>query len=99
MAMFVLVISPGLMKYLIQKGYSTLPKDAIDYISDLVNEVLKRRRNKSERRNDFIQIMVDHEEDTGKEQNAISSTNENKQQGTAIKKSNAAHSLLSIASR
>ena len=39
-----------------------LPKDAIDYTTNLVEQILARRRQHLERRNDFIQMMVDHED-------------------------------------
>ena len=49
--------------YLQKRGFSALPTDAIDYTSNIVSQVLTRRRQHLERRNDFIQIMVDHEEE------------------------------------
>ena len=39
-----------------------LPKSTMDYLTNLINEILDRRRKHFERRHDFIQIMVDHEE-------------------------------------
>ena len=42
----------------------------MDYISKIVNEVLARRRERVERRNDFIQMMVDREEEAKDEQKA-----------------------------
>ena len=56
------VVSPRLAAYLNTKGYSILPKDATDYVTELIQQILTRRRQHLERRNDFIQIMVDHEE-------------------------------------
>jgi hypothetical protein len=38
------------------------------YLTQLVNQILSRRREHLERRNDFIQIMVDHEEEVKDEQ-------------------------------
>ena len=38
-----------------------MPADTIDYLSKMINDVLARRRSHEERRNDFIQIMVDRE--------------------------------------
>jgi hypothetical protein len=38
------------------------------YLTQLVNQILSRRREHLERRNDFIQIMVDHEEEVKHEQ-------------------------------
>ncbi len=37
--------------------------DAVNYTTNIVNQVLTRRRQHLERRNDFIQIMVDCEEE------------------------------------
>jgi hypothetical protein len=33
----------------------------MNYLTSLFNQILSRRREHLERRNDFIQIMVDHE--------------------------------------
>ena len=82
------VMSPRLGSYLGKKGYSVLPKDAIDYVSTIVNDIIVRRRQGSERRNDFIQIMIDHEEEskvenTNDEQQQI----ESKEQKIGLKKS------------
>ncbi|CAF4232767.1 unnamed protein product, partial [Adineta steineri] len=44
------------------KGYSILPKNTMNYLTELMNQILNRRQQHLERRNDFIQIMVDHEE-------------------------------------
>ncbi|CAF1968529.1 unnamed protein product [Rotaria magnacalcarata] len=55
------MILPPLTSYVGKKGYSLLPRDAINYITNLVNQIVNRRRPHLERRNDFIQIMVDHE--------------------------------------
>ncbi|CAF4114177.1 unnamed protein product [Adineta steineri] len=62
---FVLVIllSPRLAGYLGKKGYSILPMDSIEYTTNIVNQVLARRRQRLERRNDFIQMMIDHEDE------------------------------------
>ncbi|CAF1037258.1 unnamed protein product [Didymodactylos carnosus] len=66
---FVLIffISPRLASYLGKKGYTLMPMDAMDYLIVLINQVLKRRRQHLEKRNDFIQIMVDHEEEVKRE--------------------------------
>ena len=50
----------------------------MNYLTQLVNQILTRRRERLERRNDFIQIMVDHEEDVKQEQ----TTNKQEQQQT-----------------
>jgi len=60
---FEIVISPRLARSLSEKGYSILPRDTMNYLTSLINQILSRRREHLERRNDFIQIMVDHEED------------------------------------
>ncbi|CAF1403809.1 unnamed protein product [Adineta ricciae] len=59
----IFLISPRFARYLGAKGYSILPKDTVDYLTRLLNQILDRRRQHVERRNDFIQIMVDHEEE------------------------------------
>ncbi|CAF4121234.1 unnamed protein product, partial [Rotaria magnacalcarata] len=59
--LYILVISPRLGCYLAKKGYSIFPSDAINYVSNIVNHVISRRRQHLERRNDFIQMMIDHE--------------------------------------
>ncbi len=59
-----IVISPGLANYLQKKvGLSILPMDAVNYTTNIVNQILARRRQHLERRNDFIQMMVDCEEE------------------------------------
>jgi hypothetical protein len=40
----------------------------MNYLTQLVNQILSRRREHLERRTDFIQIMVDHEEEVKHEQ-------------------------------
>ena len=65
------VVSPRSAAYLNKKGYSILPKDATDYVTKLIEQILARRRQHLERRNDFIQIMVDHEEAVHQEEPAL----------------------------
>ncbi|CAF3226018.1 unnamed protein product [Rotaria socialis] len=60
--LYILVISPRLARYLAKKGYSIFPSDTINYVSNIVNHVISQRRQHLERRNDFIQMMIDHEE-------------------------------------
>ncbi|CAF1188947.1 unnamed protein product [Adineta steineri] len=63
---FLLIIflsSARLANYLGKKGYTFLPMDSMEYTTKIVNQVLARRRQRLERRNDFIQIMIDHEEE------------------------------------
>ena len=54
--------------YLGKKGYSIFPRDAVNYITNIINQILTRRRQHLERRNDFIQIMVDREEEVKHEE-------------------------------
>ncbi|CAF3835290.1 unnamed protein product [Rotaria sordida] len=74
------VISPRLASYFGKKGYSMFPKDAIDYTTNLVNQILARRRQRLERRNDFIQMMIDHEEEVNHEENEINQRTDKKEQ-------------------
>ena len=45
-----------------------MPRDSVNYTTNLVNQILARRRQHLERRNDFIQMMVDHEEEVKHEE-------------------------------
>ncbi len=78
-----IVLSPRLSAFLSKKGYSMFPMDAVNYITDLLNQILSRRRQHLERRNDFIQIMVDHEEEVKHEEE----TDKEGQQSGTLKKS------------
>ncbi|CAM4949874.1 unnamed protein product [Rotaria socialis] len=60
--LYIFLISPRLARYLGKKGYSIFPSDTINYVSNIVNHVISQRRQHLERRNDFIQMMIDHEE-------------------------------------
>jgi hypothetical protein len=84
---FNLVISPRLASYLQKKGYSMWPMDAVNYMTNIVNQILARRRQHLERRNDFIQIMVDCEEEE-KETEHKEQTDKQGQQWGTLKKSN-----------
>lgn len=66
-----------------------IPKKSVTYISDIVNQILVRCRQHLERRNDFIQIMIDHEEQMKNDEKTVQSTHETepKQQWKALKKS------------
>jgi hypothetical protein len=57
-----------LARYFSEKGYSMIPRDTVQYITNVINQILDRRRQHLERRNDFIQIMVDHEEEVKDEE-------------------------------
>jgi cytochrome P450 len=72
-----------LAKHLGEKGYSMLPRDSIDYTSNIVNQVITRRRQHLERRNDFIQMMIDREEEVTDE----GQTDKQEQQIHSLKKS------------
>ena len=63
-----IVISPRLAGYLGTKGFSLFPRDAVIYTTNIVNQILSRRRQHLERRNDFIQMMIDREEETKHEE-------------------------------
>jgi hypothetical protein len=54
------------------------------YLTQLLDQILNRRRQHLERRNDFIQIMVDHEEQVKDEEE----TDTHDQQWGKLKKSN-----------
>ncbi|CAF0852129.1 unnamed protein product [Rotaria sordida] len=85
----IILISPRLAGYLAKKGYSMLPYDAVNYITNLVNQILARRRQHLERRNDFIQIMVDHEEEVKDDEQInqqIEKAEQQKQQWRTLKK-------------
>ncbi|CAF1592583.1 unnamed protein product [Adineta steineri] len=73
-------ISPRLAMYFGKKGYSMFPKDAVDYTTNLLNQILARRRQHLERRNDFIQMMIDHEEEVNHEENQTNQQTDKKEQ-------------------
>ncbi len=87
MNFFNIVISPRLAVYLQKKGYSMFPMDAVNYTTNIVNQVLARRRQHLERRNDFIQIMVDCEEEEEKVEHKEQTDKQGQPWGT-LKKSN-----------
>ena len=78
---FNIVIAPRVASYLQKIGFSVLPMDAVNYTTDILNQILARRRQHLERRNDFIQIMVDCEEEEKE-------TEHKEQQWGTLKKSN-----------
>ena len=80
--LYEIVISPRLASYLGKKGFSIFPRNTVNYTTDIVNQVLSRRRQHLERRNDFIQTMVDREEEAEPNQQ----TDKQQQWGT-LKKS------------
>jgi hypothetical protein len=82
-----IVISPRLAKYLTKKGYSMVPYTAVNYITNIVNQILTRRREYLERRNDFIQIMVDHEKEIKDEEQTSQEIDKQKQGWGTLSKS------------
>lgn len=74
------MISSRLSNYFKKKGYSALPRESVEYATKVVGEILKQRRNHQERRNDFIQIMVDNEE-TVKQEGSSESYKRSKSHG------------------
>ncbi len=81
------MISPRLATYLGKKGYSVFPYKATNYITNVINQILARRREHLERRNDFIQIMVDHEKEMKDEQQPRQQTDKQDQQSGTLSKS------------
>jgi predicted CoA-binding protein len=78
-----------LATYLGKKGYSVFPSTPINYITNIVNQILARRRQHLERRNDFIQIMVDHEKEVKDEEQIDQQRDKKEQQrGTFTKSTN-----------
>ena len=70
-----------------KRGYSIFPTDAVDYVSGIVNQVLTRRRQHLERRHDFIQTMIDHEEAVAHEgQSSGDSSADDKKEGSGASK-------------
>lgn len=69
----------------------------MDYLTQLINQILNRRREHLERRNDFIQIMVDHEEDVKNQSTTDGQTVEtpihDQQWGTLKKSTTSFHSI------
>ncbi len=63
-----LVLSLRLARHLSEKGYSMLPRDTMNYLTTLINQILSRRRQHLEQRNDFKQIMIDDEEEVKHEE-------------------------------
>ena len=63
-----IVISPRLARRLGENGYSVLPRDTMRYLTNLMNQILDRRRQHLEQRNDFIQLLVDREEEVKHEE-------------------------------
>jgi uncharacterized protein (DUF2225 family) len=61
------------------------PYKSINYIANLINQILARRREHLERRNDLIQIMVDHEKEMKDEQQT---DKQDQQWGTLSKSTN-----------
>lgn len=57
------VFFPRILGYLFRKGYLFIfNKESIDYIESLSKQVIDERRSGNVKRNDFVQMMVDHSE-------------------------------------
>ncbi|UJR23765.1 hypothetical protein I4U23_026742 [Adineta vaga] len=69
--LLIFFISPRLARHLSKKGYSVVPTNTMNYLSNLMNQILDCRRQHVERRNDFIQMMVDHEEEVKHEEQQL----------------------------
>ncbi len=91
------MISPRLAIYLAKKGYSVFPSTPMNYITNVINQILTRRRQHPERRNDFIQIMVDHEKEIKHEEQINQQTEkpQGQQWGTLSKSTNELFFLIS----
>ncbi|CAF0837522.1 unnamed protein product [Brachionus calyciflorus] len=58
-----LILFPKLAKFLSErKMLEIIPKDTIKYLKELTFTIMQNRRDKSEVRDDFIQSMVEHEQ-------------------------------------
>nr|QUF59373.1 cytochrome p450 CYP3044B6 [Brachionus angularis] len=64
------VFFPSLAKFFEKKNLIELvPKVSIEYLKNLTATIIERRKKKLEKRDDFIQIMVEHEENLEQSQN------------------------------
>nr|ATW72297.1 cytochrome p450 CYP3044B5 [Brachionus calyciflorus] len=74
----ILVLFPKLAKFLSERNMlEIIPKDTIRFLKELTFTIMQNRRNKSEKRDDFIQSMVEHEENVA-EQEKVEQNNEDK---------------------
>ncbi len=88
------MLSPRLATYLGKKGFSIFQNNAVSYITNIINQILARRRQHLERRNDFIQIMVDHKKEVKDEEQIGQQTDKKEQQwGTLTKSTSELHSF------
>nr|QUF59371.1 cytochrome p450 CYP3044B4 [Brachionus angularis] len=62
------------------------PKESTDYLKSLSAEIINRRKNKLEKRDDFIQIMVEHEEQIKNEDNLKQKTEQTWDSKTSVLK-------------
>lgn len=68
-------VFPSAAKYLMEKKWmSFFDEESMKYVSSLSNQIIEDRRSKKTVRNDFIQMMVDHEETEDTEQNKTEKT-------------------------
>ncbi|CAF1067416.1 unnamed protein product [Brachionus calyciflorus] len=58
-----LILFPKFANFLRQKNIlEIIPKDSMNYLKALISEIIERRKNKLEFRDDFIQTMIEHEQ-------------------------------------
>nr|QUF59372.1 cytochrome p450 CYP3044B5 [Brachionus angularis] len=58
-----IVLFPKFADFLRKRNlFSLIPKESTDYLKFLTAEIIERRKKRLEKRDDFIQIMVEHEE-------------------------------------
>nr|QUF59374.1 cytochrome p450 CYP3044B7 [Brachionus angularis] len=69
-----LILLPSLSNFLMKKNLLDLvPKASTEYLKNLTATIIERRKKKLEKRDDFIQIMVEHEESLEQKQKEQSS--------------------------
>nr|ATW72296.1 cytochrome p450 CYP3044B4 [Brachionus calyciflorus] len=66
-----IILFPKLTKFLSKRNMlEIIPKDTINYSKQLIFTIMQSRRDKSEKRDDFIQSMVEHEENVAEQEKA-----------------------------
>nr|QUF59375.1 cytochrome p450 CYP3044B8 [Brachionus angularis] len=74
-----LFLFPSLLGFLLDKNIVELvPKKSINYLKNLTATIIERRKKKLEKRDDFIQIMVEHEQNIEHEQKQNEHTSQDK---------------------
>jgi len=75
--MFLFAVFPKLALYLDENNiFSLVPPESIDYIKEITNQIISKRKNGIEKREDFIQYLVDHRQDN-EETSSINNNNNN----------------------